>query len=947
MFNKSQGSDENYCQNEIVFENLTINSESREMKRAKLVKRYSDRPFSVGWWLCFAIIFFTYSISLFGQVQDSFESTEVAWHRVESDGQVITTAHRHDSLVFHHGKQSEYLELIAGQSTHIHYAYNTPHIRLIDELSPSVWVRANRNHVQIIATVVLPRTFDPQTKRPLEVQVYGDAYTMAGSWQRLAISKIYSQLKSKVPSLRSQHGPNVDAGQAYIANIMLNTYSAPGKLQLWIDEFEMQTPRVTNNSLAPANFQQPSSSNSASFNENENQITIQESVLMVNGFPFMPKVIEHNGESLEFLQTLGFNTVALKQFPAIQQLETARRLGLKLITPPNLNNELTASANVSPILCWNLGDSLKSSDLTKIKNQTSQLNQLPNAIHRPLIGTIQSGFQDISRYTDICQLSWQPLFSGLSIDHSTQQLFQAVGELRRGRNVWVKVPSQIPGTVLQQQHALINSQPEQNTQKRLSTIIGYDQLSMVVNRALALGARGIHIQSLSRLDQTDEDTMQRRRILERLNNELDIIAPWIAAGTTIGEVELNRDDITVYMTQTSRARLVWVFSNYAYQQIVSPPVYKQTLEFKMSGVPVTYRPYHVSYGGIQRLRGSREASNIVSLTQESNVSRIVLTADPLVRDFIQRKIYEHRNRTLQLTYDMLQQEIMRLQPLTRVRPPKAATIESITRPYEQAQASLQKARKHVSTNEWDVAYQLLTNSEDLLRQTQLAAWNHTLGNQTQATGNPLTLGITSLPEYFMAERQLRNSQWSANQLKAGGMETLNRLQAAGWQHHRHPNHTVQSLVELTPHFPREGTSSLRIQAWTMEQSSTPSFLESPVWITSPKVSVQRGDVLHFRGWVNITEPLQHHGDGLVIYDSIGGITMADRFHHTTGWQPFSLLRVAPEDGSVQLTFALMGLGEAMIDNISIQKQIRYPINASSIQLSPSGNNFPIMNDASR
>ena len=947
MFNKSQGSDENYCQNEIVFENLTINSESREMKRAKLIQRYSDRPFSVGWWLCLAIIFFTYSISLFGQVQDSFESAEIAWHRVESDGQVIATAHRHDTLVFHHGKQSEYLELIAGQSTHIHYAYDTPHIRLIDELNPSVWVRANRNHVQIIATVVLPRTVDPQTKKPLEVQVYGDAYNTAGSWQKLTIPKIYSQLKSKVPSLRSQHGPDVNAGQAYIANIMLNTYSAPGKLQLWIDDFEMQTPRVINNSVAPANYQQNPSSNSVSFNENENQITIQESVLMVNGFPFMPKVIEHNGEPLEFLQRLGFNTISLKQFPTIQQLETARRLGLKLITPPNLNNELTASANVSPILCWNLGASLKSSDLTRIKNQTSQLNQLPNAIQRPVIGTIQSGFQNISRYTDICQLSWHPLFSGLSIDHSTEQLFQAIGELRRGRNIWVKVPSQIPGTVLHQQHALINSQPERNTQKRLSTIISYDQLSMVLNRALALGARGIHIQSLSRLDQTDEDTLQRQRILERLNHELDAIAPWIAGGTTTGEIELNRDDITVYMTQTSRARLVWVFKNYAYQQIVSPPVHKQSLEFTISGVPVTYRPYHVSYSGIERLRGSREASNIISLTKEANVSRIVLTADPLVRDFIQRAIYERRTRTLQLTYDMLQQELIRLHPLTEVRPPKATTIESITRPYGQAQASLQKARKHVSTNEWDVAYQLLTNTEDLLRQTQLAAWNYTLGTQTPATGNPLTLGITSLPEYFMAERQLRNSQWSANQLKAGGMETLDQLQASGWQHHRHPNHAVQSLVELTPHFPREGSSSLRIQAWTAEPAVTPSFLESPVWITSPKVSVKRGDVLHLRGWINITEPLQHHGDGLVIYDSIGGITMADRFHHTTGWQPFSLLRVAPEDGAVQLTFAFMGLGEAMIDNVCIQKQIRYPINPSSIQLSPPGNNFPMTNDVSR
>ena len=179
------------------------------MRHAKRVKRCSDRPFSVGWWLCIVIIFFTYSVSLFAQVQDSFESTEVTWHRVDSDGQVITTAHRHDHEILHHGKQSEYLELIAGQSTHIHYAYNTPQIRLIDELNPSVWVRANRNHVQIIGTVVLPRTLDPQTKKPLQVQVYGDAYTMAGSWQKLTISKIYSQLKSKVPSLRSQHGPQV------------------------------------------------------------------------------------------------------------------------------------------------------------------------------------------------------------------------------------------------------------------------------------------------------------------------------------------------------------------------------------------------------------------------------------------------------------------------------------------------------------------------------------------------------------------------------------------------------------------------------------------------------------------------------------------------------------------------------------------------------------------
>ena len=39
-------------------------------------------------------------------------------------------------------------------------------------------------------------------------------------------SEIHSQLKSKVPSLRSQHGPNVSAGQAYITNVMLNVPGA-------------------------------------------------------------------------------------------------------------------------------------------------------------------------------------------------------------------------------------------------------------------------------------------------------------------------------------------------------------------------------------------------------------------------------------------------------------------------------------------------------------------------------------------------------------------------------------------------------------------------------------------------------------------------------------------------------------------------------------------------
>ena len=936
--------------------NLAINSERRGMDPGRAVRRSAERPIGGAWWLCVAILFFTFSLSLFAQVTDSFESSQTQWKRVTTDGQVVTVTHHLDQQHAHHGRKSEYLELIAGQSTHIHYGYRTPSVRLIDELNPSVWIQANRNHIQLIATVVLPRTKDARTGQALKVHVYGDAYNNAGSWQRLSVRNIHSQLQRKIPSLRSQYGPEVDAGQAYISQLLLNVYSSPGRLKLWIDQFEMQTPRVSTPAVEQASYQRDGELQSRQFDENQSQIKIQESVLMVNGYPFMPKIIEHNGESLEFLHSLGFNTVALKQFPTGRQLEIAQRLGLKLIAPPNLTSDLSASANLSPILCWDLGGSLTSNQLPQLKEQVSQLHQLNSSKQRPLVGTIESGFDDVSRYTDICQLYWQPLFKNLSLQHSTQQLVQAIGEVRRGRNIWVTVASQIPPNVLHQQHALINSQPQQLSNKRLSTIVGYDQLSLSIHSALATGARGIQIQSLSRLDQTDADTLQRVRILQRINNELTTISPWVSGGVSEGEVQVSRDDITVYMTKTDRARLLWVFKNEPDQQIVSKPTDQQIVEFTISGIPVTYRPYHVNYSGIERLRGSRESSNTITLKRDASVSRIVLTADPLVRDYIQRKIYTHRESTLKLTYDLLQHELIRLQPLMKITPPQAATLEGLRIAYGQAETSLLKARKSLSTNEWDVAYQLLTQSEDRLRQLKQTAWNFTQGTRVTDTGNALTLGITSLPEFFVVEKQLQASKWSANLLPAGNMETLQQIQAAGWQHHRHSQHVVQSLVELTPHFPREGSSSLRLQAWTSGTDVTsgissnptiPSFLEAPVWITSPSVPVLRGDVLHIRGWVNISEPLQHHGDGLVIYDSIGGITMADRFHHTAGWKPFSLVRVAPEDGTVQLTFALMGLGEVSLDNVSIQKQIPHLSSQTPIQLNSSDSMFPTLAPTTR
>ena len=128
---------------------------------------------------------------------------------------------------------------------------------------------------------------------------------------------------------------------------------------------------------------------------------------MVNGYPFMPKIIEHNGESLEFLHSLGFNcrSKAVSHRPATRDRSTS---GTQTHSSSKLNVGFIRLGKPKSILCWISGGSLTSNQLPQLKEQVSQL-QLNSSKQRPLVGTIESGFDDVSRYTDICQLYWQPL----------------------------------------------------------------------------------------------------------------------------------------------------------------------------------------------------------------------------------------------------------------------------------------------------------------------------------------------------------------------------------------------------------------------------------------------------------------------------------------------------------------------------------------------------------
>ena len=56
----------------------------------------------------------------------------------------------------------------------------------------------------------------------------------------------------------------------------------------------------------------------------------------------------------------------------------------------------------------------------------------------------------------------------------------------------------------------------------------------------------------------------------------------------------------------------------------------------------------------------------------------------------------------------------------------------------------------------------------------------------------------------------------------------------------------------------------------------------------------------------------------MVVDSLGGDDLAERFDKTAGWKEFTLYRAAAQPGAVGVTFVLSGLGEARIDDVTIE-----------------------------
>jgi len=93
---------------------------------------------------------------------------------------------------------------------------------------------------------------------------------------------------------------------------------------------------------------------------------------------------------------------------------------------------------------------------------------------------------------------------------------------------------------------------------------------------------------------------------------------------------------------------------------------------------------------------------------------------------------------------------------------------------------------------------------------------------------------------------------------------------------------------------------------------------TPLWVTSPPVRIKARQLVRIHGWVNIPEGIRGNEHGFRIVDSIGGESLAETIPVTQGWQEFTLYRNAANDTQLTVDLQLTGIGQAMVDEVTVQ-----------------------------
>lgn len=844
-----------------------------------------------------------------GQLRDSFEGPDRTWQLLnEADCGVRVLAHERRYRDSHSGQGCEHFQMLVGNGTFLPVVHPIGRAPLITEFAPKLFVKSDRANLQFMVRIVFPRNIDRGTGRPITTLLRGDMYTDVGQWQQLTVRNVARLVEQETRQLRTRFGSDVDSREVFADLVVLNAYSAPGPINVWIDDLEIDGYINLDNTTGPQVNRGPTSSDPAT---SPPAASVEGSLVMIRGRPQVVRAIAHHGEPFEWLQSLGINTIKLSSSPAPEELREARRLGLWLLAPPPYGDQPQAESYDS-VIAWSLGNRLTDRDLIGTRDLAAEIRSFDSVHERPLIAGADSGLANYSRLAHLLLLEPPTLGTTSEMADSRAWLVSRTRLARPGMPFFATLPTQRSPRLAEQLLLLNGRAADEDADP--------EQLRLAAFHAIAAGARGFVFAGEKPLAIDTGPAALRTDAIRLLNLELRLLEPWIAGGQISDEVAAPDGSVFGSILSIDRSRLLILTQSGAAEQYVlgTPP--RASLSIVVPGVGIADRAYSVSLAGVKQLKISHTSGGSrIAIDDAPHAAAIVITQDHLAMHHIHRTLDAIKEQAARLRLDVAARRLAHTSQIDRqLGSEQGHPLASSQDWFTQAAASIDLGQRLLNSKDYERAADATLKAERLIARIRRGHWEQTAGAFPSPSSSPCLAQFSTLPLHWTLSKRLRERPFGPNVQAAGDMESLDLMLSAGWQQQRTTESNFGAELSLSLSDPHSGRSALRLQTWATDPKRIPAALEKPpLVVSSSPVPVRQGQTVRIRGWVQVPRRLAASGDGLVIFDSLGGPDLADRVRLTQGWREFTLYRAVPQTGNLTITFALTGLGEASIDDLSV------------------------------
>lgn len=689
---------------------------------------------------------------------------------------------------------SEHIQLTAeaatGSAGYIDYDYETPPAPVSAALTASVWVKATRPGTQLRARVVLPKEPDPaHPEAPLAMFIVGGQYERKRPWERLILEDVPALIGKRLPALQAKLGRTINTADAYIDRLVLNVYSGPGTVDVWVDDLEIGP--VKPRPAAGGAPGVPAKNARNDLPTPRSRTVIQRNgELRVDSQPFFFRAIRYTGTPLYVLREAGFNALWLPSDAAPAVVEESTREGWFVI-PSAPRHEFAGSGTAltsldgfrqkfaaSDVLFWDLGGGVTFEEQKRIATLASEMR----GSQKPVGADIWDGFRSYSNDLDmLCVHRW-PLFTSLEFARYRDWLKERRALAADGRYpvFWTWVQNHLP-----EWYVASMAKP---ADKGFIEPIGPhpEQVRQLAYISIASGARGLGFWS----DRYLADSYQGRDRLQGmalLNAELELISPVLMSAAGLGGSD-NTTWLTTSHPLVKAAMIVggkgtlllpmWIGAG---DQYVPPQGAVSGLKIIVPGMAEGFEPWLITPAGPERLPHISRGPTGLELTIDEFdlVAPIVFTDNLKLVAGWQDDGRRFGRLAAQWAIDLTKFEYEKIRVVHEKLVSQGVPIRDLTPLFAEANRYYTEAVKHSANERYLNAYRDATRALRPLRVIMRDHWRLATQGLDTPTASPYAVSFYSLPQHWELAREVAASAPGTTVLPYGNFELSSAIPAEG------------------------------------------------------------------------------------------------------------------------------------------------------------------------